>query len=319
MSTPRTICISHGEDADGLICAALLRRLKGAEPILVNYDEFEGALKGVRPPLGELYICDLNAREALVEEILRINGFARVTIVDHHPSAEGLLEGLVEVGVTVIHSPLDCASVLLYDHFRGELGREAGRLAAYAAWADQFEDGPIASRLLWEYDRQLVQHEALILAHAVVRNQTPEVWYPIVGELSGLAFPHEMPGVVDAALAQLGDMVDLIGALPEVATRLGRLAYLKGTDDEPIGTVANLLLDALGVDVGLCWKDGDKGRVNVSVRSRRGLTFHLGEITRRVAGRHGGFGGGHKRASGASIPGSGFEGFIEDLERELSG
>lgn len=318
MSTSGTICISHGEDADGLICAALLRRLKDSRPVLVTYDDFEEALKRVEPPLEELYVCDVNIREELFEEIQRINGFARVTIIDHHQPAEGLLEKLEEEGVTIVHSTLDCASVLLYDHYREELGRDAGRLAAYAAWADQFEDGPIASRLLWEYDRQLVQHEALILAHAIVRNQNPEGWYPIVRELSGLAFPHDIPGVVEASLAQLRDMADLISTLPKVATRLERLAYLETPEGEPIGTVANLLLDATGVDVGLCYNYSDRGRVNVSVRSKRGLAFHLGEITRRVARRLGGFGGGHKRASGASIPESGLQGFIENLEEELS-
>ena len=73
MTDPETLCVSHGEDADGLICAALLRRLKDATPILVDYDGFEGALTAVEPPVMELYICDLNVREALRAEILRIN------------------------------------------------------------------------------------------------------------------------------------------------------------------------------------------------------------------------------------------------------
>jgi hypothetical protein len=318
MTDPATICISHGEDADGLICAALLRRLKDATPILVDYDGFEDALKAVEPPVEELYVCDLNVREALRGEILRINGFTTVTIVDHHPAPEGLLEGLAEAGVTVVHDPLECASVLLYDLLRDELGREAGRLAAYAAWTDQFEDGPIASRLLWDYDRQFVQHEALILAHAIVRVQEPGFWHTIVEGLSELEFPHEIPGVVDAALAHLRDTSDLISTLPETATRLGRIAYLEAQDDDPIGTVANLIVDALGVDVGLCYRAKEGGRANVSLRSRRGLTFHLGEITRRVASSHGGFGGGHKRASGASLPPSSLRGFIDDVVRELA-
>jgi hypothetical protein len=318
MISPKTVCISHGEDADGLICAALLLRLKNASPILVTYDELEDALRGIIPPVEQLYICDLNIREALVDEMYRINGFSSVTIIDHHPWAEGLMESLRDVGVNVLHSLQDSASVILYDHFRRELGREAGRLAAYAAWTDQFEEGPIASLLLWEYDRQLVQHEALILGHAVVRNQTHEFWQPLVEELSKLAFPHEIPGVVDASLTHLREMTHLLGTLPKKATRIGRFAYVDEPDNEPIGTVANLLLDALGVDIGLCYKATDMGHANVSIRSRRGLTIHLGEITRSVAMKHGGFGGGHKRASGASLPWSNLKGFIDELARELA-
>jgi single-stranded-DNA-specific exonuclease len=318
MSGHKALCISHGEDADGLICAALLRRMRGASPILVSYDDFLEALEGVEPPVDELYICDLNIREALLEEILRINGFASITIVDHHASVEGLLESLVERGVKVLHDVRDCTSVILYDHFREELGREAGRLAAYAAWADQFEDGPIASRLLWDYDRQFVQHEALILAHAIARTQEPGFWRLIVDELSGLAFPHAIPGVVEAALAHLRESSEMIARLPAAATRLGRLAYVEAEGEEPIGTVANLIVDALGVEVGLCYKVKAGSRVSVSLRSRRGLAFHLGEITRRVAARRVGFGGGHKRASGASLPLQSLKGFIDDVTEELS-
>jgi single-stranded DNA-specific DHH superfamily exonuclease len=93
---------------------------------------------------------------------------------------------------------------------------------------------------------------------------------------------------------------------------------VKATNETPIGSVAGLVTDALGVDVGLCYKEKDD-LINLSIRSKRGLAFHLGEITRRVAAKNGGFGGGHKRASGASIPNQNLKGFIRDLEDELRG
>ncbi len=316
MTSPVTLCISHGEDADGLTCAGLLIRLRDAQPILVTYDELEGALKSVGPPLDELYLCDLNVREALVGDILRIMGFARVTLIDHHPSPEGLLERLEEAGVTVVHSALDCASVLLYDYFREDLGREAGRMAAFAAWADQFEDGPLAEALLRDYDRQSVQLEGLLLAYALINQPSKEFRNFVVGEISDLNLPHRMEGVLEAATAHLEDMSKLVESLKESAVRLGELAYVEVTDEAPIGSVAGIITDALGVDVGLCYKEkGDL--VNLSIRSRRGLPFHLGEITMQIATRNGGFGGGHKRASGASIPSGNLEKFIGDLEEAL--
>ncbi|GAI79711.1 unnamed protein product, partial [marine sediment metagenome] len=66
----------------------------------------------------------------------------------------------------------------------------------------------------------------------------------------------------------------------------------------------------------LCYKEIEN-LANLSIRSKRGLPFHLGEITRRVAEKHGGFGGGHKRASGASIPRRNLKNFIRDFEEEL--
>jgi len=41
MSPPAVVVISHGEDADGITCAALIRRMKAARPILVNYDDLK--------------------------------------------------------------------------------------------------------------------------------------------------------------------------------------------------------------------------------------------------------------------------------------
>jgi len=319
MTGIRSVCISHGEDADGLTCASLLRRLNGARPLLATYDDLEDVLKSVVAPLDEVYICDLNVREGLVDEVIRIRGFAAVTLIDHHPPSEGILERLAEAGVTVVHSPLDCARVLVYDHFREELGRQAGRLAAYAAWADQFEDGPIATLLLREYDRQLVQNEGLILAHAVINRPTEEFRRLVIDALSALKFPHRVPEILEAATDQLEYKAALIEALGEVATKKGNIAYVEAEKGWPIGTVAGLLLDAMGTYVGVCYVEKGSGLVNISLRSRRGFSFHLGEITNRIARNQGGFGGGHKRASGASIPQKGLEGFLRDFEEELRG
>ena len=312
-----TICVSHGEDADGLICAAILRHLKNASSQLATYDDFGDLLKSIQPSTEELYICDLNIREDLLGEIIRIANFARITIIDHHPMTIGVLESLKKSGVDVIHSLLDCASALLYEHFRCELGREAARLAAYAAISDQFEDGPIASGLLSRLDRQLVQHEALILTHALHRKTNDMFRSVVVDELSRFTFPHMIDGAIEEALAYLNQIAELLKILPTRATKMGKLAYVITPDEMSIGAVAGLLVDAMEVDVGICYKKGEKNNINISLRSRRGLQIHLGEVTRRLAERYGGFGGGHERASGASIPIESPIEFIKSLKKEL--
>ena len=317
MTSATTLCISHGEDADGLICAAYMRLLKDATLVLATYDELKDALKGVEPPFEEIYICDMNLRKDLMEEIERIRGFASITLVDHHPTEGGILERLREMGVTVVHETRDCASVLLYDQYRDELGRGAGRLAAYGAWADQFEDGPIATTLLREYDRQFAQLEGLMLAYALTRDHTLEFTGPIVEGLSRLDYPHQIRGVHETALKHLEEMAEIVEALPEICTTLNVLAYCESPEGKPIGTVAGLIVDALGTMVGLCYVVKDDGRVNISLRSKRGLDYHLGETTREIAEKVGGFGGGHKRASGASIPPSSLERFIREFDAKL--
>lgn len=318
MSSSQVICISHGEDADGLISAALIKRIKDAKIILATYDNLPEIFKEIKPPVMELYICDLNLREVVIPEVLRISKFCKITYIDHHPAEEGALDRIREAGITVYHSPLDCAAVLTYDYFREELGREPGRLAAYASWGDQFEDGPIATKLLNEYDRQMVQIEGLMLCYAISRIQNEDFRKGIINELSNLAFPHRIEGVPEAAVAHMEDVSKVIEMLPEKATVYGNLAYLRMDDDTPVGTVANLITDSIGVPVGLCYREKNDELANISIRSRRGYNFHLGNITRSIAREKKGYGGGHKRASGASIPLEHVMSFIKELNKAIS-
>jgi len=157
MSDAKTICILHGNDPDGLICAAYMRLLKDVSATLTDYNSFKDTLRNLKPPIGELFICDLNIREDATKEIIRISRFARVTVVDHHSTPAKTLEELKRSGVNLVHSLLDCAGALLYDHFRDRLAKNTARLAAYAAVSDQFEEGPIATELLTKFDKQLAK------------------------------------------------------------------------------------------------------------------------------------------------------------------
>ena len=96
-----------------------------------------------------------------------------------------------------------------------------------------------------------------------------------------------------------------------------RARYVEGVYGMSTGAVADLLVDATTVEVGIRYKVREKDWVNLSIRGRRGLEIHLGEATKRLAKRYGGFGGGQKRAGGASIPRKDCIAFIKDLEIEL--
>ena len=309
--------ITHGDDPDGLVCAALLRRLFGTETILANYDDLEEALGGIEPGYDSLYITDLNLREALVPQIERIRGFATVTIIDHHPMEPTLSAWLRSLGVEIIHDTSDCASALVYDHFKEQLEKDAARLAAYAAVNDMFEDGPIASKLMDGMDRKFVGHEALLLGSALGSDQSKPFKERIVEELSRYAYPHRIRGVVEAAMSQLEKIVRIKETIPGRAKILGRLAYMECGEDLSTGEVANIVMDTLLVPVGLCWKEQGE-MVNISMRGERRLPEHLGDIASRLSKRHGGFGGGHARASGAKVPRAKLDAFLADLAGELN-
>lgn len=309
--------ITHGDDPDGLICAALLRHLFGAEAILANYDDFEEALERIGPGYDSLYITDLNLREALIMQIKRIREFATVVVIDHHPIEPTLSAWLSRIGVEIIHDTTDCASVLVYDHFKEKLEKDAERLAAYAAVSDMFEDGPIASKLMDGMDRKFVQHEALMLGAALGSDQSQSFKERIVEELSHYAYPHRITGVVEASVSQLEKIVRIKETIPGRVKVLGRLAYMECGDDLSTGEVANIVMDKILAPVGLCWKDQGE-MVNISMRGERRIPEHLGDIAARLSKKYGGFGGGHARASGAKVPKGKLEVFLADLARELN-
>ncbi|MGD0803773.1 MAG: DHHA1 domain-containing protein [Candidatus Bathyarchaeia archaeon] len=309
--------ITHGDDVDGLTCGALLIHLFDAVVIPANYDDLEDALINVGKDFDRLFITDLNLREALLPLLKGITAHTSVTIIDHHPMETSLANHLRGLGVEIVHSTRDCASALVYDHFRDRLEVDAARLIAYAAVSDMFDDGPIASRLMDGMDRKFVQHEALMLSAALGNDQSDAFKKRLLRELSNYAYPHRIQGVVEASVNQLEKIVRIKETIRGRARVLGRLAVMECSDDSSTGEVANIIMDALLVPVGLCWKD-QGGMVNISLRGERRLPEHLGDLVSRVSNKYGGFGGGHARASGAKVPRDKLELFIEDIAMALN-
>jgi RecJ-like exonuclease len=312
-----TASITHGDDVDGLTCGALLIRLFDAKVIPANYDDLEEALTCVGEDIEQLFITDLNLREALLPLIEGIKRHASVTIIDHHPMDKSLSDSLRCLGVEIIHDTRDCASALVYHHFKDKLEVDAARLAAYAAVSDMFEDGPVASRLMDGMDRKFVQNEALLLSSALGCDQSETFKRRLLKELSRYAYPHRIGGVVEAAVTQLEKIVKIKETVKGRATVRGRLAYIECDDDSSTGEVANVVMDTLLVPVGMCWKDHGN-MVNISLRGERRLPEHLGDLVARLSKKYDGFGGGHARASGAKVPREKLDAFILDLTTALN-
>ncbi|MFH2112690.1 MAG: DHHA1 domain-containing protein [Candidatus Bathyarchaeota archaeon] len=309
--------IVHGDDADGLTCGAFLKRLTGCEVYLANYDNLDSALSKVQRPVTSLTVCDLNIREALAPELRRIRGFAEVTIIDHHQMDQALMDELRGMGVSVTLDTRDCAAVLVYETFKKQLGQEAARLAAYAAISDMFEEGPLASRILGKMDRKFVQHEAQILTHALGKDQTLDFKRVIIDELSRYSYPHRIPGAVETAVRCLEEMAAIKETIPEAAAVRGRVAVMEAVGDQSTGAIANLLMDTLGVDVGISFKQNGE-YMNVSLRGERDLKEHLGDISKELGRALQGFGGGHQRASGVKLPRERLTEFLDQVVRRLS-
>ena len=312
-----TLSIVHGDDADGLTCGAFLKRITGGDVYLANYDNLENALQKVNPPVDMLYICDLNMRDALEQEILRIREFANIHIIDHHQMSPKFMELLRKVGVTIRLETEDCASVLVYDTFKHQLGQEGKRLAAYAAISDMFEDGPLGDQIMSKLDRKFAQHEAQLLTHALGADQTMEFKRLVLEELSKYSYPHRIPGLVEKAIESLEEMTQMKEQIPDNARVLGRIAIMESINDYSTGGISNLLIDTLGTDVGISYKANGEF-YNMSLRGEKMLEEHLGDMCKEIAGKYGGFGGGHQRASGMKIPREHLQAVLDEFDVRLN-
>jgi len=310
--------IIHGDDVDGLTCGAFLKRVKGGEFYLANYDNLDNALEKVKPPVDTLYICDLNVRDSLEPELRRIRQFASINIIDHHQMSPELRKKLAELGVNIRLETDDCAAVLIYDTFKEKLGREARRLAAYAAISDMFEDGPLADPILSRMDRKFAQHEAQLLTHALSSDQSIEFKRMVMDELSKYNYPHRIEGVVEKSIQCLEEMTRIKEAIPENSEVIGRVAVMEATGDNSTGGISNLLIDTLGVDVGISYKVNEN-YYNLSLRGEKDLKEHLGDISKELGAKYDGFGGGHQRASGIKVPKENLKPLMDELIKRING
>ena len=310
--------IIHGDDVDGLTCGAFIKRVKGGDFYLANYDNLDNALAKVNPPVDTLYICDLNIRDSLEHELLRIKEFATINIIDHHQMTPELMERLRKIGVNIRLETSDCAAMLVYDTFKEKLGMEGGRLAAYAAISDMFEDGPLADPILSKMDRKFAQHEAQLLTHALSSDQSIDFKRMVMDELSKYNYPHRINGVVEKAIMCLEEMTRIKEAIPDNSEVFGRVALMEAVGDNSTGSISNLLIDTLGIDVGISYKANDE-YYNISLRGEKELEEHLGDISKELGLKYEGFGGGHQRASGIKVPKENLKMLLDELVSRING
>ena len=308
----KSVCVTHMKDVDGLICGSLLRYTIDSDSILANYGNLNECLKSISDYYDQVFICDLGINKSTLDEFRRIREFARIIYIDHHQLESDLIEKLEKLNVILARDLRDCAGALTFDLLHRFLPREAGLLACFAAISDRLEDGPIALKLITQFDRDFVLFETMMLTYAIESAEI-SIKKKIIYHLSNLNPPHKMVEVSSLALSYADKIANLRRELPLVSSRINNVAYVK-TKGVSSGTVANILLDVCNVAVAVCYNlNTEDDIVDLSVRSKKTSTINLGNETFKLAERFGGFGGGHLRASGARIPSANLMEFIHEL------
>lgn len=297
----KILCISHIKDVDGCVCAALIRRATKSQFLLTNYGNITQCLRRVENKYDLIYICDLGINESIMKEFDRIQQHTKIIYIDHHHIDKDVFKKLEKMDIKIVHNKRDSAGVLTFNLFKEILPREAGLLASYAAISDRLEDGPIAKKIIQQYDREFVLYETMLLSYAL--NKADEVFKKrIVRRLSNLEYPHRIKDVPTIALEQVERIAVLRTELPLKASKNGDIVFIEVTDDS-LGAIANLLLDVCDATIGICYRTNPQMQVSdLSIRGSASIKLDLGKITSQLAKKFDGFGGGHPKACGARIP-----------------
>ena len=316
-----TVCISHNRDADGIVAAALIKTITHCDALLTDYEKMIQTLESV-DSANSLYICDLGLTketETLFHEQLhRIKNTATICYIDHHPLSEESIRAIMDSGVKIIHSTEECASVLIYHNYKEKLPKQAALLAACGAVTDDMESGRISKSILQRYDRDLVLFEASILSYAIAaRGDDDEFLSYLVNELSRSRLPHEIEHLCEYASKYAQRMVELSDRIRLDANKMKNLAHMS-TVERSLGSIANFLIGEFEVPVGIAYRyKAESDKYIVSLRSSDSFVSNLGELTSKVSSVVGGLGGGHPNASGAVIPKTKLDEFLELFDKEL--
>jgi single-stranded DNA-specific DHH superfamily exonuclease len=319
--------VSHRKDADGICAAALVRFMTQATVYLTDYADMPETLEQVRN-YSEVFVSDLglnpNTFEKFFDQLKRLRKEgAEVHYIDHHPIDDAYRLKLISAGIDVHHSVEECASVLIFQRYADKFEDSALMkiLACCGAITDYMDSRPYAKSLIAAFDRQFLMYEATVLSFAIATigrtgEDSNSRLIDVVRELASGKFPHEIDHASELAQSYAGRASQLITLLKREGKRMKNFAYFK-TKESATGNVANFLVGAFGVPVGVAIREEQPGFYELSLRSIDESKHDLGKIVRKITETLDASGGGHPHASGARIRQSDLDSFLSMLDQQL--
>jgi oligoribonuclease NrnB/cAMP/cGMP phosphodiesterase (DHH superfamily) len=322
-----TIVISHRKDADGISSAALVRYMTGAEVYLTDYGDMVETLSSVGKA-HEYYICDLGTNQntfpGFLEQLRRLSRNGRVFYTDHHPISEENASKIRELSVDLNHSTEECASVLLFKKYEEDFkdSPQMKIITCCAAITDYMDSRPYAKKLISSFDRQFLLYEATVLSFTIAMigrgsTQSNAKLAKLAKELAKERLPHEIKRASIFAQTHARKSAALVKLAKKNGLKMKNFAYMF-TKESSTGNVANFLIGAFDVPVGVALREEEPGYYEISLRSSDESNKDLGKIISKISVELGASGGGHPHASGARIKKSQFEEFASLLDDALS-
>lgn len=301
--------------------------MTGAEVFLTDYSDMVENISTVGPA-DDYYISDLGSNQNTFGEFLkqidRLLDDGMVHYIDHHPLPPNFESSLKKAGVDVTHSVDECASVLIYNKYEEKLrsSPQAKILACCGAITDYMDSRPIARKIISLFDRQFLLYEATVLSFSISMigrgsSETNSKLVELVGTLASGKLPHEVEGASALAQQYAEKSSELIDLVKEKGKRRKNFAYFL-TEESATGNVANFLIGAFDVPVGVALREEAPGYYEISLRSIDESKHDLGKIISKITAEMNTSGGGHPHASGARIRQGDIERFLTSLDGELS-
>ncbi len=344
------VCLSHREDVDGILSAALIKaafKSKRTDIVLADYANIlsklqiilemaanSGPLPSTFNSRGStvsskkpkrLFICDLGLSKktqdkfvSLVKEIISLG--VKVTYFDHHDLCVELKRELRKNGVTLFHSVEECTSVQIFYKYKRKVASHAAFFAASAALTDYMEHRPLASVLASRWDRQFLMLEATVLSYIISANQqSDEFLVKAVDTLSKMKYPHEIEGGFATAERFAKKVAEGVEAIQRSLVTRKNVAYAHSVSDLSASVIVNFVLGISEKPVAMVYRP--KNEINsyiISIRASKACKVHLGRIVNEVASSLGGTGGGHEKACGAMVPIDKLEEFIKSIDKRVT-
>jgi single-stranded-DNA-specific exonuclease len=350
---PSIICLSHREDVDGILSAALIKavfKARRTQIILTDYanllsrlqqisnmvsgqvassslstEKNEGKIgKRYRRIKPKLYICDLGVSKKTQDRFVGfvkdfISKGVKVTYIDHHEIDDAIRKELKKSGATLIHSVGECTSVHIYSKYKHRLDSHAAFLAASAALTDYMESRPQASVLISRWDRQFLMLEATALSYMISSNQNNEEFLTrVVDLMSSMKYPHNIEGGFAIAERYATKVAEAVRTVQAAIVTKKNVAYTPSISDLAASVIVNFVLGISEKPVAMVYRlKADINSYVISIRASNACKVHLGRIVNDVASNFGGSGGGHERACGAMVPKDKLEEFIDAINEQV--
>ncbi|MGD9674585.1 MAG: DHHA1 domain-containing protein [Candidatus Nitrosocosmicus sp.] len=327
----KSICISHKEDVDGIVSAALLQKgLKVKNLFLVDYPNLLNSLDYVisicskDKKFTRVFICDvgLNMKNQLLFleklKVLILNNI-EVIYIDHHYLEPELENQITEIGIKLVHNIGECTSVQIYYLLKNRISKVFSFFAAAGALTDYMEDRPKAQVLVNKFDRTFLMLEACYLSYIISASQRDIDFLKLISkEISKGKMPHELKNSCNLVRQFSGKVANAISLIEKQSIHLNNISYFEHDLDLSSSMIVNFVLGLSGKKVGIAFKM--KSTINsyiLSIRGSKDCQIHLGKLVNNLSMDFGGSGGGHDKACGAVIPTEGFHKFLQRLDESI--